>query len=495
MSAIIVDVVSVADQLESLNFRVPAPKVPAECRVFVEKIIHNALAAGAPAGSREPFNVDWEAIWSAGEGAPSPEQELGRIVTAAFLTAREISRRSESVGRSGQENRPAPPPEPLLANGSSSSLRSAEIPQVANSVAEPIVGVAPPLPFIAGPPVMPAPQVRPASSAVPVPPFIPAPPESRLVRDAPFAPVDGLPGAAPPQAISTTFLGWSTFYTWMRNVGFVVVLFVAWQLWGTSISQHHEQHQLQSAFEASVRSHHVKKSTSDGPVLTSADSVVPTPPEGSVVAQLQIPTIDLSEYVVSGTAEGDLAKGPGHYVGSAAPGQAGNVAIAGHRTTNGAPFNRLGQIAIGDRIYLTTTSGERLTYIVSETPQPVSPNDVAVLDNFGDNRITLTTCNPEFSSSQRLIVVGELKQPKPPVATKIKPHSYDIVNAQTASWDWSLLPLVVLEAGVLLLLGLTNRRFIAWFGRSSRWFILIPVWGAGLYLLFGTLTTFFPATI
>jgi LPXTG-site transpeptidase (sortase) family protein len=203
----------------------------------------------------------------------------------------------------------------------------------------------------------------------------------------------------------------------------------------------------------------------------------------------------LDEYVVSGTAEGDLAKGPGHYVGSAAPGQAGNVAIAGHRTTNGAPFNRLGQIEIGSRIYLTTTSGERLTYIVSETPQPVAPSDVAVLDNFGDNRITLTTCNPEFSSSQRLIVVGELKQPKPPVATKIEPHPYNIVNAQTASWDWSLLPLVVLETGVLLLLGLTNRRFIAWFGRSSRWFILIPVWAACLYLLFGTLTTFFPATI
>src|SRR6202034_2332848 len=134
--------------------------------------------------------------------------------------------------------------------------------------------------------------------------------------------------------------------------------------------------------------------------------------------------------------------------------------------------------------YLTTTSGERLTYVVSETPQAVSPSDVSVLDNFGDNRITLTTCNPEFSSSQRLIVVGELKQPTPPVAVKTKPHAYHIVNAQTASWDWSLLPVVVLEAGVLLLLGLTNRRFAAWFGRTSRWFILVPIWGAGLYLVF-----------
>ena len=72
------------------------------------------------------------------------------------------------------------------------------------------------------------------------------------------------------------------------------------------------------------------------------------------MAKLQIPAIGLDEIVVSGTAESDLAKGPGHYVGTAAPGQAGNVAIAGHRTTNGAPFNRLGQLAIGDKIFLTT---------------------------------------------------------------------------------------------------------------------------------------------
>jgi sortase A len=292
-------------------------------------------------------------------------------------------------------------------------------------------------------------------------------------------------------------LGWSTFFTWVRNFGIVVILFVAWQLWGTSISQHHDQHQLQSAFEASVHAHRAKPTTpaTSGPVLISADKAVPVPAEGSVVAQLQIPAIGLSEYVVSGTAEGDLARGPGHYIGTAAPGQAGNVAIAGHRTTNGAPFNRLGQLAIGDQIYLTTTSGERLTYLVSQIPLAVSPGDVSVLDNYGDNRITLTTCNPEFSSSQRLIVVGELKQPKPPVATKAAPRPYHIVNAQTASWDWSLLPIVGLEAGVLLLLGLSNRRFSAWYGRLGRWLILVPLWGAGMYLLFSTLTSFLPATI
>lgn len=231
--------------------------------------------------------------------------------------------------------------------------------------------------------------------------------------------------------------------------------------------------------------------------MIAADKVVPAAPEGTVVAHLQIPAIDLGEYVVSGTAEGDLAKGPGHYVGTAEPGQAGNVAIAGHRTTNGAPFNRIGQLAIGDSIYLTTTSGERLTYVVSQAPYPVSPTDVEVLDNFGDNRITLTTCNPEYSSAQRLIVIGELKQPSPPAVTKTKakPHPYHIANAQTASWDWSLLPVVVIESGVLVLLGLSFRRISRWYGRAGRWIVIAPLWVAGLYLLFQTLTNFLPATV
>jgi sortase A len=222
---------------------------------------------------------------------------------------------------------------------------------------------------------------------------------------------------------------------------------------------------------------------------------VAPPAEGSLVAHLQIPAIGLDEYVVSGTAEGDLAKGPGHYIGTAAPGQAGNVAIAGHRTTNGAPFNQIGQLAVGNQIYLTTLSGERLTYVVSQPPNAVSPSDVAVLNDFGDNRVTLTTCNPEYSSSQRLVVVGELKQPDPPKASKAKTVHYHIVNQATTSWDWSSFPVVVLECGILLLLGLSNRWFNAWFGRSGRWIVLVPIWTAGLYLLFSTLTSFLPASI
>ena len=60
-------------------------------------------------------------------------------------------------------------------------------------------------------------------------------------------------------------------------------------------------------------------------------------------------------------------------------------------------FVGLGRLVRGDRIILTTTFGQNLTYVVSGTPQAVSPADVGVLSYFGDNRVTLTTCNPEFS--------------------------------------------------------------------------------------------------
>jgi sortase A len=296
---------------------------------------------------------------------------------------------------------------------------------------------------------------------------------------------------------------WATVFTWVRNIGAIVLLFVAWQLWGTSIGEHHEQAALKSQFEASVHAHahHTLLTTTatTAPALIPADATVQAPVEGSVLAHLSIPAIGVSQFVVSGTATGDLAKGPGHYTGTAMPGQAGNVVIAGHRTTHGAPFNKLGDVSVGNTIVLSTLTGQNLTYVVSQAPFAVSPGDVTVLNDFGDNRITLTTCNPEFSARQRLIVVAELKQTGPNSAAvpvvKSKPIAYHIVNPATASWNWGLLPVVLLEIGFLVALGLLLRRLQGWYGGFGQWLILVPVWVAGLYLLFQSLTTFLPASI
>ena len=157
------------------------------------------------------------------------------------------------------------------------------------------------------------------------------------------------------------------------------------------------------------------------------------------MALVQIPKIGLNKYVVSGTNTDDLAKGPGHYTGTALPGQYGNVAIAGHRTTHGAPFNRLAQLARGDRIYLTDLAGQRLTYVVVASPFAVSPSNVSVLNYFGDNRLTLTTCNPEFSATQRLIVVaGYVGRDRPrirPLPTTGGGTPYNVQIGGEAGWN------------------------------------------------------------
>jgi sortase A len=282
-----------------------------------------------------------------------------------------------------------------------------------------------------------------------------------------------------------------SFFSWVRNIGALMILFVAWQLWGTAIGQHHAQAALGSQFEAKL--HSAKPVPKDAPLIP-ATTQVPNAPEGTVLASIVIPALGVSQYVVSGTGPSDLDKGPGHYTGTAVPGQAGNVAIAGHRTTNGAPFNRLDELKLGDPIDITTTTGRKLTYLVSQNPVAVSPGDVAVLNDFGDNRLTLTTCTPKFSAAQRLIVVAELKT-SVPSSGRQRPHSYDVQLQAVAGWNWGTLPVILAELALLVGLGLMNRRLAGAYGAVGRWLILTPIWIFALFIFFQSLTGFLPSAI
>jgi sortase A len=291
----------------------------------------------------------------------------------------------------------------------------------------------------------------------------------------------------------------ATAFGWMRNVGLALVLFAAWQLWGTSLAQHQSQQALKQQFTAHV---HQAAPTSSGPVLISADTRLPEPREGSVVARIQIPTIGVDQYVVEGTAENDLQEGPGHYIGTAMPGQAGNVAIAGHRTTYGAPFNDLNSLALGDDIDLTTDAGVTFHYVVTQAPVAVAPTDVQVLNSFGDNRLTLTTCNPRYSASQRLVVVALLKSPvapgeatSPARAVAAPSLSRHLAAGGSVGWNLSYLPAVLAVLTFIALLSLANRRAALYFGRRGRWLILVPIWLASMYVLFGLLSSFVPSTL
>lgn len=200
--------------------------------------------------------------------------------------------------------------------------------------------------------------------------------------------------------------------------GLFVLGFVAYLLWGTGLYEARQQSRLEDSFRSQVEA----QARVDGNESPSAtDTTPPPPPQGDAVGIIKIPRIGMERVVVEGVGLGDLRKGPGHYPDTPLPGELGNSAIAGHRTTYGAPFNRLDELQTGDRI-LVTTLRSTFTYRVTET-KIVKPSAFEVLNSTPDARLTLTTCEPKYSARQRLVVVatldttakGSQEATKPPV--------------------------------------------------------------------------------
>jgi sortase A len=144
---------------------------------------------------------------------------------------------------------------------------------------------------------------------------------------------------------------------------------------------------------------------------------------GDGLTLLRIPRLDLKVLVVQGTTPAALRAGAGHYVNTPLPGEAGNVGIAGHRTTFGRPFNRLDEMKVGDKATLETPFAVYTYQVVAPfsghaNPWVVTPNDFSVVSQGTGHLLTLTTCNPKGSARQRLVLrlslVGtQLKDTKP----------------------------------------------------------------------------------
>ena len=212
--------------------------------------------------------------------------------------------------------------------------------------------------------------------------------------------------------------------------GVLILLFVAYQLWGTGLTEARHQRKLTSQFEQAL----LDATTTTTPPTTAPAGPAPPPtpappstlpaappptPEGDAVAIIRIPAIGVEKAVVEGVSLPALKRGPGHYPDTPLPGQPGNAAIAGHRTTYGAPFSRLNELGAGDEIFVTTRQGRFRYAVTSKTV--VRPTETSVLDSTEDNRLTLTTCEPKFSAAKRLIVVaaltGEAAEPPPTTTT------------------------------------------------------------------------------
>ena len=132
---------------------------------------------------------------------------------------------------------------------------------------------------------------------------------------------------------------------------------------------------------------------------------------GDALGRIRIPEIGVSDVFVEGTAAPDLRRGPGHYPATPLPGQRGTVAIAGHRTTYGAPFHDVDQLRRGDRIELDMPYG-RFTYRV-ERLRIVAPTATEVTDPVGYDRLVLSACHPLYSAAQRIIVFARLTTATP----------------------------------------------------------------------------------
>jgi len=211
------------------------------------------------------------------------------------------------------------------------------------------------------------------------------------------------------------------------TLGLLMFAFVGYQLWGTGIQTARAQSSLESQFEDMMQSTTsvatittttmvATDSTLLPPESTVASTVpiapdMPPIPNGDVVARLRIPKIDLDWFVVQGVGIDDLKNGPGHFRETPMPGQLGNAAIAGHRTTHGAPFGDLDELQPGDLITVEMANGAGLfTYSVTGTII-VSPSEYAAVIPTIDPTIanlTLATCHPEYTSQQRMIVQSVL---------------------------------------------------------------------------------------
>ena len=127
---------------------------------------------------------------------------------------------------------------------------------------------------------------------------------------------------------------------------------------------------------------------------------------GDALGKLRIYRIRLSAVFVEGTDAGDLRKGPGHYPGTPLPGRRGTVAIAGHRTTYGAPFRRIDKVKPGDEVRVAMPYG-RFTYRVERT-RIVAPTAVWVTQRVSHDRLLLSACHPLYSAAKRIVVFARL---------------------------------------------------------------------------------------
>ncbi|HET8680748.1 MAG TPA: class E sortase [Micromonosporaceae bacterium] len=192
--------------------------------------------------------------------------------------------------------------------------------------------------------------------------------------------------------------------------GLVVLLFAAYEIWGTTAIIQDRQGALGRELEQAWGG----ADPTVGPSATPRPSAS-VPVTGAGIAKLYIPRLNKWWVVVQGVLPSDIRYAPGHYPETAMPGQVGNFSVAGHR--NRATFWDLDRMAAGDAIVVETRNSWYV-YTVART-RIVLPNQVEVVATAppgfsrGSRLLTLTTCNPKYDNYQRLVVHATLARQQP----------------------------------------------------------------------------------
>jgi len=135
--------------------------------------------------------------------------------------------------------------------------------------------------------------------------------------------------------------------------------------------------------------------------------VLPTPAPSNPV-RIRIPSLGVDATIVQGDGWEQLKKGVGHHIGSADPGNTGNVVLSAHNDIYGEIFRKLDRISEGDEIFINTTTQE-YRYVYSST-DVVTPTEVSVMEQTTDPRLTLISCYPYLINTQRIVIVADLVQ-------------------------------------------------------------------------------------
>jgi sortase A len=195
--------------------------------------------------------------------------------------------------------------------------------------------------------------------------------------------------------------------------GLMLLFFTAYLLWGTGVYTHRQQAESKRALASNPLVSDQELQSGKIPPARPAHPL----PLGSPLFTIRIPKIGLETAVVEGVGRDQLKKGPGHFPSCSEvpagadtdcvphtvyPGEHGNVAISGHRTTYGAPFFNLQELGPGDIVDIVSGRA-RYRYRVRQQ-EIVDPSDFQVVEDHGRDELTLTACHPRFSAAQRIVI-------------------------------------------------------------------------------------------